>query len=163
IGKKSKKSATHASTFGSKGKQQLFYEDDEMEMDIGLSQDPEFVISSILDRESQTFRMNEECRYKRADTTDPIILDDIDESNEWMMGQMDDKQGADELVFEDDDLTWVHVGKKSKKSATHASTFGSKGKQQLFYEDDEMEMDIGLSQDPEVNEVLCFHDDLMES
>ncbi|GJT07614.1 zinc knuckle CX2CX4HX4C containing protein [Tanacetum coccineum] len=45
------------------------------------------------------------------------------------------------------------------KSATHASTFSSKGKEHLFDEDDEMEMDIGLSQDHEVNEVLQIHDD----
>ncbi|GKE46516.1 hypothetical protein Tco_1477774, partial [Tanacetum coccineum] len=34
---------------------------------------------------------------------------------------------------------------------------------ELFDEDNEMEMDIGLSQDHEVNEVLQIHDDPVES
>nr|GFD28299.1 hAT dimerization domain-containing protein / transposase-like protein [Tanacetum cinerariifolium] len=43
----------------------------------------------------------------------------------WMMGQMDDKQGADELVFEDDDLTWVHVGRVFKAFEPAYSTRAS--------------------------------------
>lgn len=42
----------------------------------------------------------------------PIELNDIDESNEWLMGRMDGSYSNDEdddLVFEDDDLTWKHV------------------------------------------------------
>ena len=50
-------------------------------------------------------------RYNERDTIDPIILKEIDESNEWLMGRMDDEDShdhadaQDDLVFDDDDLT----------------------------------------------------------
>jgi len=39
---------------------------------------------------------------------DPIVLDDIDDCNEWLIGEMGENRGlaADELVFDDDNLTW---------------------------------------------------------
>ena len=50
-------------------------------------------------------------RYNERDTIDPIILKEIDESNEWLIGIMDDEDShdhvdaQDDLVFDDDDLT----------------------------------------------------------
>lgn len=43
-------------------------------------------------------------RYDARDHIDPISLTSIDESNEWVVGGMDDEE--DELVFEGEDLTW---------------------------------------------------------
>ncbi|KAE8718732.1 putative pyridoxal kinase [Hibiscus syriacus] len=42
--------------------------------------------------------------------TDPILLQDIDESNEWLMGRMEDD---DEAVFVGEDLTWSDVANAS--------------------------------------------------
>lgn len=53
-------------------------------------------------------------RYNRKDTLDPIVLEDIDESNEWLIGRMDENsEDDDELVFDDDDLTWNVVSRAS--------------------------------------------------
>ena len=59
-------------------------------------------------------------RYDEHDTIDPIILKEIDESNEWLIGRMDDEDSydhvdvQDNLVFDDDDLTWGDVGRASE-------------------------------------------------
>lgn len=54
-------------------------------------------------------------RYKRSDTRDPILLEEIDESNEWLTGRMEGGDSSDgeldDLVFEDDGLTWSAVSK----------------------------------------------------
>ena len=49
--------------------------------------------------------------YDKHDVIDPISLDDIDESNEWLLGEMSAElymNVGDELVFDDDGdgLTW---------------------------------------------------------
>ncbi|KAH6837753.1 hAT dimerization domain-containing protein / transposase-like protein [Perilla frutescens var. hirtella] len=48
-----------------------------------------------------------QCRYERKDTIDPILLDEIDESNEWLIGKIneDNSNEVEDLVFDDDDLT----------------------------------------------------------
>ena len=57
--------------------------------------------------------------YNECDTIDPIILKEIDESNEWLMGRMDDEDShdhvdtQDDLVFDDADLTWGDVARAS--------------------------------------------------
>ena len=43
-------------------------------------------------------------RSKRNDKADPILLNEIDESNEWLLGTME-QNGADNIVFEGEDLT----------------------------------------------------------
>ena len=59
-------------------------------------------------------------RYDERDTIDPIILKEIDESNEWLIGRMDDEDSHDHvdahdgLVFDDDDLTWGDVARASE-------------------------------------------------
>ena len=53
-------------------------------------------------------------RYTEHHTIDPIILKDIEDSNEWLMGRMEDEGAAeDDLVFEGDDLTWGDVARAS--------------------------------------------------
>ena len=47
-------------------------------------------------------------RYNKCHTIDPISLKDINDSNEWLMGRMED-----DLVFEGDDLTWGNVARAS--------------------------------------------------
>ena len=59
-------------------------------------------------------------RYNERDTIDPIILKEIDESNERLVGRMDDKDShnhvdaQDDLVFDDDDLTWGDIARASE-------------------------------------------------
>ncbi|XP_057769513.1 uncharacterized protein LOC130989561 [Salvia miltiorrhiza] len=56
-----------------------------------------------------------ERRYKRKDTIDPILLEEIDDSNEWLLGHMDEDSSNEDndLVFGDDNLTWSAVSKAS--------------------------------------------------
>ncbi|XP_059627526.1 uncharacterized protein LOC132270366 [Cornus florida] len=51
-------------------------------------------------------------QYDMCDRIDPIFLKDIDDSNEWLVGVMDEDVDAEnELVFEDGSLTWGAVVK----------------------------------------------------
>ncbi|RVW19146.1 hypothetical protein CK203_095168 [Vitis vinifera] len=54
-------------------------------------------------------------RYNERNTIDPISLKDIDDSNEWLIGRMEDEDshgGAqDDFVFDDDNLTWGDVSR----------------------------------------------------
>ena len=59
-------------------------------------------------------------RYDERDIIDPIILKEINESNEWLIGRMDDEDShdhldaQDDLVFDDDSLTWGDVTRESE-------------------------------------------------
>ena len=58
-------------------------------------------------------------RYNERDTIDPIILKEIDESNEWLIGRMDDEDSHDHLDAQDDlvfhdDLKWGDVARASE-------------------------------------------------
>ena len=46
-------------------------------------------------------------RFDSRDVIDPFLLNNIDDSNEWLVGELGgDGEGAeDELVFDDDTLT----------------------------------------------------------
>ena len=46
-------------------------------------------------------------RYDARDLIDPNCLNNIDDSNEWLVVCHQDQD--DELVYEDDDLTWGSV------------------------------------------------------
>ena len=53
-------------------------------------------------------------RYNIRDEIDPILLNDIDECNEWLVGEVDDdndnEEGGNDLVFHDDPtLNWATV------------------------------------------------------
>ncbi|XP_059669038.1 uncharacterized protein LOC132314159 [Cornus florida] len=51
-------------------------------------------------------------RYDMRDRINPILLNDIDDSNEWLVGIMDEDVDAEnELVFENDSLTWSAVAR----------------------------------------------------
>ncbi|KAH6793046.1 hAT dimerization domain-containing protein / transposase-like protein [Perilla frutescens var. hirtella] len=65
-------------------------------------------------------------RYARKDTIDPILLDDIDESNEWLIGKMneDNSNEVEDLVFEGDDLTWNVV---SRATGANEPAYGTRG------------------------------------
>ncbi|XP_073031232.1 uncharacterized protein [Primulina eburnea] len=53
-------------------------------------------------------------RYDMCDTIDPISLADIDDSNEWLMGELNYNSGDENnLVFDDDCLTCGEVGQAS--------------------------------------------------
>ena len=118
-------------------------------------------------------------RYKRIDTDGPILLKDIDESNEWLMGHMDgEEQPATNFVYADDDLTWAAVDIASgasepayptrattSRGSLHGSSRAPKGKgvaqtsnsNSQAYQgliDEDYEEDIGLSEDDGVNEEL---------
>ena len=42
---------------------------------------------------------------------DPITLNDIDYSNEWLLGELEGEEADNDLVFDDDDdLNWLDVG-----------------------------------------------------
>ena len=59
-------------------------------------------------------------RWDKRDTIDLIMLKEIDESNEWLKGRMGDEDShdhvdaQDDLVFDDDDLTYGHVARASE-------------------------------------------------
>ena len=68
-------------------------------------------------------------RYDARDRIDPISLKDIDDSNEWLMGKMEgESDQEDELVFDDEYLTWGEVAKASGVEESAYSTRLSKGK-----------------------------------
>ncbi|RDX75695.1 hypothetical protein CR513_44397, partial [Mucuna pruriens] len=50
-------------------------------------------------------------RYESHDLIDPIVLNDIDDSNGWIVGELDGdgEYVEDKLVFDDDVLTWRDV------------------------------------------------------
>ncbi|KAE8668729.1 3-hydroxyisobutyryl-CoA hydrolase 1-like [Hibiscus syriacus] len=91
-------------------------------------------------------------RYNHRDVIDPISLDDIDESNEWLLGRMDeDEEENEDYVFDDDDLTWKDVGIASgayerdhNTRRKNVASLSSKGKEKarphLVDEDDEVVM-----------------------
>uniref|UniRef100_A0A251SRX7 Putative HAT dimerization domain, Ribonuclease H-like domain protein n=1 Tax=Helianthus annuus TaxID=4232 RepID=A0A251SRX7_HELAN len=121
-------------------------------------------------------------RYERKDTTDPILLDEIDESNEWVMGYMDDDENqardVTNLVHEGHDLTYGDVekasgaseplyytrskGKDVGSSSTAPTPRGTRGVHHLIDQDveDIEEEDIGKSDnDVGEDEVLGIDDD----
>ena len=56
-------------------------------------------------------KSNRALKRRREEGTfrDPILLKDIHESNEWLLGRMEGDSDEDDLVFEDDTLTWATV------------------------------------------------------
>ncbi|XP_042013429.1 uncharacterized protein LOC121761818 [Salvia splendens] len=97
-----------------------------------------------------------ERRFNIQNVTDPILLSDIDDSNEWLMGRMegeDEDEGGDDFVFQNESLRWRDVGRASgvlepshntrsnTNTRDHASS--SKSTRSLVDEDEENE-DINL-------------------
>ncbi|RVW16137.1 hypothetical protein CK203_074327 [Vitis vinifera] len=65
-------------------------------------------------------------RYNERNTIDPISLKDIDDSNEWLIGRMEDEDshgGAqDDFVFDDDNLTWGDVARAARAEEARFDT-----------------------------------------
>ncbi|XP_052211199.1 uncharacterized protein LOC127814022 [Diospyros lotus] len=62
-------------------------------------------------------------RFNLRKSIDPISLDEIDESNEWLLGTIDQLDDSDnELVHEGDDLTWADVSRASGVEKAHYAT-----------------------------------------
>lgn len=62
-------------------------------------------------------------RYDLRSVIDPISLDNIDHSNEWLVGKMGiNMEAEDELVFGDDNLTWGDVSRASGSEDVQAYT-----------------------------------------
>ena len=87
-------------------------------------------------------------RYDMRDIIDPISLKNIDESNEWLLGRIDrESDEDDELVFDDDILTWGDVvtafvvGESSQRtratSTSRATPRGSRSSNVLQLVDEE--------------------------
>ncbi|KAH1232957.1 hypothetical protein GmHk_09G025506 [Glycine max] len=48
-------------------------------------------------------------RFECHDVIDHIALNDIDDSNEWLLGELEGEEAGNDLVFDDDDLNWLDV------------------------------------------------------
>ncbi|KAD1332622.1 hypothetical protein E3N88_43000 [Mikania micrantha] len=98
--------------------------------------------------------------YQRRNTTDPILLKEVDESNEWLMDLManDEIEDALEVVFDDDNgLTWRDVEKAS--GAFEPIYYARANAPQKFKgkddeDDEEMEEQFGVSEDDVEDVVL---------
>ena len=89
-------------------------------------------------------KSNRALKHRREESTsrDPILLKDIDESNEWLLERMEGDSDEDDLVFEDDTLTWAAVAQAcganepcygtrsrgSKSTTTSKTSTNDKGK-----------------------------------
>ena len=60
-------------------------------------------------------------RREESNSRDPILLKEIDESNEWLLGRMEDDSDDDDLVFEGDTLTWPAVAQACGANESHMS------------------------------------------
>ncbi|KAL4574929.1 hypothetical protein LXL04_021769 [Taraxacum kok-saghyz] len=66
-------------------------------------------------------------RSKREANLGPVLLDEIDESNEWLMGEMEEDIDGNR-VFEGEDLTWDLVEEASGVNEPVFQTRASKGR-----------------------------------
>ena len=95
-------------------------------------------------------------RYNERDTIDPITLKEIDESNEWLIGIMDDEDSHDhvdaqnDLVFNDDDLTWGDVARASEAEKPRFDTRARASSSRL-------PSSRGMTQLQALNPCLLFH------
>ncbi|XP_073024697.1 uncharacterized protein [Primulina eburnea] len=114
-------------------------------------------------------------RYDLRDKIDPISLDDIDDSNEWLMGGLDNEENN--LVFGDDDLTWGDVGRaagvgepiygfrsraSSSSNEVRASTSKTTRKRPISHlldeEEEEIDVDQESGEDQEEYKSECSRD-----
>ena len=51
--------------------------------------------------------------FECHDVIDPIALNDIDDNNEWLLGELEGEEAVNDLVFDDDDLNWLDVAESS--------------------------------------------------
>ncbi|GJZ56515.1 thylakoid assembly 8-like protein, chloroplastic [Tanacetum coccineum] len=94
-------------------------------------------------------------RSRREGNADPILLNEIDDSNEWMMGRMkDDCDDGDDLVYVGEDLTWGDVERASGANEPSYSTRASRQS-----DEDDFEEDIEASNDDDGDPIPVFDDD----
>lgn len=68
-------------------------------------------------------------RMKKSNSSDPILFEEIDESNEWLMGRMEgdsDSDEQDDLVFANEYLTWTVVSEATGAEEPNYATRGTK-------------------------------------
>ncbi|KAD3067150.1 hypothetical protein E3N88_35030 [Mikania micrantha] len=115
-----------------------------------------------------------ERRSKKEGTADPIMLEDIDDSNEWLMGRMEDDDSDDELVFTGEDLSWRDVSEASGAHEPFYASMAGTGRgddeagpsrkdkgNRVLYDEDEIEEDIRLT-DVEEDDRVPGYDDLLD-
>ena len=68
-------------------------------------------------------KANHALRRRRKETIHPILLKDIDESNERLLGRMNGDSDDDTSVFEDDNLTWAGVDRACVGSVADEPTY----------------------------------------
>ncbi|KAL4638941.1 hypothetical protein ACB092_03G182200 [Castanea dentata] len=83
-------------------------------------------------------------RYNLCDTIDPFSLKDVDDGNEWLIGRVEEDEveefAEDDLVFNDDILTWGSVARASgveEERFNFRSRMGPLGQATGSNEDDE--------------------------
>lgn len=98
-------------------------------------------------------------RFETRDVVDPILLDDIDHSNEWLVGEMGSGEHAeDDLVFDDDidnNMTWGDVAnvagvsepltytRRTRQNVAASAPTSSRGKGPLVeVEEEEVEVEV---------------------
>ena len=52
--------------------------------------------------------------FECHDVIDSIALNDIDDSNEWLLGVLEGEEAGNDLVFDDDDLNWLDVAEATR-------------------------------------------------
>ncbi|XP_035845963.1 uncharacterized protein LOC110944107 [Helianthus annuus] len=115
-------------------------------------------------------------RYERRNTTHPILLQEIDDSNEWVMGVMDDENeetseasGASEPIYATRSSTQQQSKEKDPSSSTHTPSVPPPKKapskrlhvliDEGIQDDEEIEEELGLSEDDGEDVVLGVDDD----
>ena len=105
-------------------------------------------------------------RFDSRDVIDPILLNNIDDSNEWLVGELGgDGEGAeDELVFDADTLTWGAVADiigadeptkhtrqqtRLKKKVTSRPS-SSRGKEPIHDEEEDEANDVETEEEEEI-------------
>ena len=92
-------------------------------------------------------------RYDMRDTIDPISLSNIDESNEWLSGRMDEERGEDdEPVFEDDTLTWGDVAKASGARESNKTTRATTSRGSTSHDVHFVDQDVQFEEEEEEEE-----------
>ena len=102
-------------------------------------------------------------RFETSDVVDPILLNDIDDCNEWLTGEMGEDREAvaeGELVFDDDTLTWgvvanaigagepeVHTRQQTRLKK--AASTSRKGKETAQDEEEEEVDDVETEEEEE--------------
>ena len=104
-------------------------------------------------------------RFDTQDVIDPILLNNIDDSNECLVGELGGDGGAeDELVFDDDTLTWgavydiIGISEPTKhtrqqarlKKKVTSRPSSSRGKEPIHDEEEDEANDVETEEEEEI-------------